>query len=594
MFKKRLIPILITIAFFTMAARYGPMVISKILAKVSTVNSSVATLGGGITFNGASEDALNYGSISVAVSTDVASALDGLVISQGVDGVNFPFTDQYSVAAGANKPFLVNRVARYVKVDYTNGAAPQGSFFLSTILNPFHVPGSSHKIKDDILNDDDAPVNISILKVQTNDFNTYKNVDVQNPLPTDGDSIYAKDLYLSNSSIGTFTGDIESLYNDYTVEITDVTATNPKTFTVWLRRPIETTEIGLGSITGDFSNVKILLKDSAGNTRYTLDDSADSTKETGLVYKFPPIRFIAFEVQFHTADPVKISGSSSPKNITVVARMQAIKPDDTVTDIGATESENLKVADAEDAFNIAQGNVVGQSTVHKFGRGADIDTGDGFVALWDGAEYAAALKTYTFSTSADIDRISSDNAADTEPIEVIGLDTNWDVVTQTKTLTGQTPVALDTSLVRVFRMINIGSSDLVGSIFCFVNVATTLGVPDTITNTRAMINNGNNQTLMAIYSVPRLKTAYIINWYGSLSSAKASSFNNLRMKARPFEQVFQLKHTSTLSSAGSSHIQHIFNVPQAFPAKTDFIMLSDSSVNDNAVSAGFDLILVDE
>ena len=150
MFKKRIVPFLLLVSLVTTGAVYGPMVISKILAKVSTVNSSVATLGGGITFNGASEDALNYGSISVAVSTDVASAVDGLVISQGVDGVNFPFTDSYSVAAGANKPFLVNRVARYVKVDYTNGAAPQGSFFLSTILNPFHVPGSSHKIKDEL------------------------------------------------------------------------------------------------------------------------------------------------------------------------------------------------------------------------------------------------------------------------------------------------------------------------------------------------------------------------------------------------------------------------------------------------------------
>ena len=593
MFKKRIIPFLILVSIMATGAVYGPMVISKILAKVSIVNSSVATLGGGITFNGALEDALNYGSISVAVSTDVASAMDGLVISQGVDGVNFPFTDEYSVAAGANKPFLVNRVARYVKVDYTNGAAPQGSFFLSTILNPFHVPGSSHKIKDDILNDDDAPVHIAVLKVQTNDENTYKNVDVQNPLPSDGDSVYAKDLDLDNSDIGTFTGDIETLFNDYHTEITDTSATNPKTFTLHFRRPLTTSSIGMGSLTSDFSNVKLLLKDLAGTIRLTVDDSADSTKHTANIYQFTPITFIEVVVEFHTADAVKISGAFIPKDVPVVARMQAIKPDGTVTNIGATKSDNLKVADAEDAFNIAQGNVVGQSTIHKFGRGADIDTGDGFVALWDGAEYAAALKTYTFSTSADIDRISSDSVADTEPIEITGLDTNWDVVTQTKTLTGQTPVALDTSLIRVYRMVNVGTSDLAGSVFCFVNVATTLGVPDTITNTRAMINNGNNQTLMAIYPVPSGKTAYIINWYGALSSAKASSFNNLQMKARPFGQVFQLKHTSTLSSAGSSHIQHMFNVPQAFPAKTDFMMLSDSSVNDNAVSAGFDMILVD-
>ena len=48
------------------------------------------------------------------------------------------------------------------------------------------------------------------MKVQTNDENTYKNVDVQNPLPSDGDSVNAKDLDLGSSSIGTFTGDIET------------------------------------------------------------------------------------------------------------------------------------------------------------------------------------------------------------------------------------------------------------------------------------------------------------------------------------------------------------------------------------------------
>jgi len=430
--------------------------------------------------------------------------------------------------------------------------------------------------------------------VQTNDEDTYKNVDVQNPMPTDGDSIYAKDLDLANSSIGTFTGNIESLYNDYQTEITDITATNPKTFTVQFRRPVETTEFAMSSLTGNFSNVKLLLKSPSGSVRGTIDNSADSTKRTDFVYEFPPAKFIAVEVQFHTADAVKISGSNVPKDVPVVARLQAVKPDGTVTNINATESENLKVADAENAFNIAQGNVVGQTAVHKFGRGANIDTTDGFVALWDGAEYDAALKTYTFSSTADIDRISSDDNGDTVDIEIQGLDTNWDAVTQTITLTGQTPAPLTTSLIRVSRMKNVGATDLAGNIFCFVNVATTVGVPDTITNTRAMIINGNNQTLMAIYPVPNARTAYIINWYGSLSSAKASSFNNLEMKAREFGGVFQLKHTSTLSSAGSSHIQHFFNVPQAFPAKTDFIMLSDSSVNDNAVSAGFDLILVDD
>jgi hypothetical protein len=554
-------------------------------------------------------------------------------------------------------------------------------------------------------------------------------VDVQFPLAVDGDSVYSKDIDSASSSIGTFTGDVLSLFNDYGTEITDTSGTNPKTFTIAFERPIKSNTIAFGSQTGNFSNVKIQLKDLAGTVRVTIDDSTNNTDYTSNVYAFTTNVFIEAVIEFHTTDPVKISGMYVPKvqsraisaidgyvsetnssstpltggasftgtqvdtlnygmvllsvysdvasatdglsvqfrststgtwresdaftinaasektfSIQAVRRFMRIvytngaaaqtvfdlqtvmkpvyvKPsshrisdeisgeddaeltkslitaesdDGSFPNITASLSHNLKITDAEDALDIARGNVVGQSTVHKFGRGADIDTADGFVVLWDGAEYNAALKTYTYSTTADIDRISSDNNSDTVAIEITGLDTNWDLVTQTKTLTGQTPVALDTSLIRVFRMKNVGATDLLGNVFCFVNVTTTLGVPDTITNTRAMINNGNNQTLMAIYTIPNDKTGYILSWYAALSSAKASSFNNMEMKARPFGGVFQLKHTSTLSSAGSSHVQHTFFVPQSFPEKTDFVMLSDSSVNDNAVSAGFDLILVDD
>ena len=404
---------------------------------VSTDNSTITPLVGDANFTGDWEEITNFGVIVISITSDVASATDGLLVEFSSDGTidGIISDDVFTVAAGAKKTFSFQAAAQFYRVIYTNGSSTQSNFNLQTVLKPYYVKPSSHRIQDNIVDDDDAELTKSVLTAK--------------------------------------------------------------------------------------------------------------------------------------------------------------KDDDTFINISASDSENLRVANSENNLNIAQGNVISHSVVHKFGRGANIDTADGFVVLWDGAEYNDTLKTYTYSTSADIDRISSDNDTDTVELEIQGLDTNYNLVTQTKTLTGQTPVALDTSLIRIFRMKNIDSTDIVGNVFCFVNVATTLGVPDTITNTRAMIHDGNNQTLMAIYTVPARKTAYIINWYGALSSAKASSFNNLEMKSRAFGSVFQLKHTSTLSSAGTSYIQHVFNVPQEFPEKTDFVMLSDSSVNDNAVSAGFDLVIID-
>ena len=141
-------------------------------------------------------------------------------------------------------------------------------------------------------------------------------VSVQYPLPTDGDSVYEKDINQDyGTTIGTFTGTVNSLVNDYDTEITDVTATNPKTFTIRFERPITASSIGIGSGTGDFSNVKILLKDLSGTTRITVDDSASSTKHTSNLYPFQPNAFIEMVVEFHTTDAVKLNGMLCNRSI---------------------------------------------------------------------------------------------------------------------------------------------------------------------------------------------------------------------------------------------------------------------------------------
>lgn len=139
-------------------------------------------------------------------------------------------------------------------------------------------------------------------------------LSVQNPLPTDGDSVYCKDVDEDNSGIGTFSGgEICSLFEDYHTEITDDSATNPKTLTVHFERPVTSNKIGIGSRTGDFSNVSIFLKDLAGTVRQYFDDSANDTKYTSNLYEFTSNTFIEMVVEFHTVDTVTLSGMHIPK-----------------------------------------------------------------------------------------------------------------------------------------------------------------------------------------------------------------------------------------------------------------------------------------
>jgi len=259
---------------------------------------------------------------------------------------------------------------------------------------------------------------------------------------------------------------------------------------------------------------------------------------------------------------------------------------------------NIPVGSIKDYnMEVAMGNVPGTSFIHKFGNAPDFDTGDGAVDIWDGANDAgSALMSYTYSSTANIDSLSSSDGGDTEAIEIQGLDSSFNLVVQTVTLTGQTRVAIPTPLIRVFRLKNVGSTDIVGRVYCFVNVATTGGVPNTLTNIRAEINNGNNQTLMCIFTIPNNKTGYLDAFDTAVAGAKKTAEYQIDLFARPPGQVFQLKHRSSLQDGGTTHWQHKFLVAEKFVAKTDIVMrvsILTGAVTEASVSAGFDLILVD-
>ena len=262
--------------------------------------------------------------------------------------------------------------------------------------------------------------------------------------------------------------------------------------------------------------------------------------------------------------------------------------------IGATKSNNLKVANVEDGLSIAKGDVVNTTFIHKFGDAPDFDIVDGFVTIWDGADDAhVGQMQYQYSSTDDIDSVSSGSGSDTFEIEIQGLDINYDLVVQTVTLTGQTRVALSTDLIRVFRMKNVNSTDNVGHVHCYVNTAINLGIPIDTTKNRAIIQPGNNQTLMAVYTIPAGKTGYMRDWYSSASGARKTSIHQVKLRARAFGKVFQVKHISSINLVGTSHVQHIYNEPEVFAEKTDLEMSANTDEDVAGISAGFDVVLID-
>ncbi len=171
-------------------------------------------------------------------------------------------------------------------------------------------------------------------------------IDVNNPLCIDGDSVYTKDIWIDESDINNFSGSVLDLFDNLHTIISDTTANNPKELFIHFNRTVVSNAIGLGSTGGgNFSNVNIDIYTSGPTIINVIDESADNTKYTTRTFQLPiTAGFNAIKFSFHTTDIVSISNCVILKTVGVIARLQAAKPNNTITDINATAGGNLKMS----------------------------------------------------------------------------------------------------------------------------------------------------------------------------------------------------------------------------------------------------------
>lgn len=240
----------------------------------------------------------------------------------------------------------------------------------------------------------------------------------------------------------------------------------------------------------------------------------------------------------------------------------------------------------EDAnLQIAMGIWPGISHVNKFGESPDI-TGSSVEEIWDGA---AAYSWPATALMTSISQTTDQAAMRGATIEVQGLDANWEQVTQEATLDGTLTtnvVTLGTPLIRCFRM------------RVLANVVSTSPIRvhnAGETQDYAIIQTGNNQTLMAIYTVPAGHTGYVTGYYASHHRATGQAPTGLhttlwaRDNANGYEK--QIKHVYGLPLNGD--FSHDFKPYTKFTEKTDLFLTGAPVGADADISAGFDLILVD-
>ena len=160
-----------------------------------------------------------------------------------------------------------------------------------------------------------------------------------------------------------------------------------------------------------------------------------------------------------------------------------------------------------------------------------------------------------------------------------GLDTNWEEVSQTVTLAGSGTATLPTSLRRVYRAYVAGSQAPTGNI--------TIASGGT---TYAQITNGENQTLMAVYTVPAGKTLYLHNGTATHGTDTAGAFMTIRFMVRSFGGVFR---TAIKIDVTGAELLFPFQYPLRLPEKTDLEVRAICNKNQvNAVSATFEGVLI--
>lgn len=169
---------------------------------------------------------------------------------------------------------------------------------------------------------------------------------VQYPSSADGDSIYAKDVWVEESDSTGWTGEVTDPFDDLHSQLSYTGTDSPKVLFIHFRRTVYSHAIGFGSTGGGaFHNLRIEYIGSGNITRYT-DDSiyADATPRTSYLAESPPLAYNAIRLTFNTTDDITITNITIRKSITVDAKLSATKPDGTVTDIDATAGGNLKVS----------------------------------------------------------------------------------------------------------------------------------------------------------------------------------------------------------------------------------------------------------
>ena len=237
-------------------------------------------------------------------------------------------------------------------------------------------------------------------------------------------------------------------------------------------------------------------------------------------------------------------------------------------------------------LQVARGQIQGHRNVTVFGFNGDVDTTQ--VTVWP------LPSLITFPAAALQMTVSSTNANDTadgtgaRTVVVQGVDANYNEVTETVTLNGQTAVTMSASLLRVnyAYVATAGSGNSAAGDIYIGTGTVTAGVPAT---TYDIIKFDYNVTTTGSYTVPAGYTAYVSQGLFSAGQTTGASPVQGRLLTRGVDNI---RRTAAVTTVNNGVANYVFEYPLAVSEKTTLEATAVGTANNNSVSSMFIILLV--
>jgi hypothetical protein len=237
-------------------------------------------------------------------------------------------------------------------------------------------------------------------------------------------------------------------------------------------------------------------------------------------------------------------------------------------------------------LQVSRGQIAFHRNVTVFGFNPDVDATQ--VSVWPLPSLitfpASAIQMTVSSTSAN----DTSNGTGARTVVVQGLDANYNEVTETVTMDGQTAVTMTASLLRVnyAYVATAGSGNSAAGDIYIGTGTVTAGVPATVYD---IIKFDYNNTTTGSYTIPAGYTGYMTQGLFSTGQAGGSNSVQGRLLTRGINNI---RMTAAITTINNGVANYVFEYPLAIPEKTTIEATAIGSSTNNACSSMFILLVV--